>query len=135
SSGRVSLVRGGLQLWGDRPVWGYGSGSFEKQFRAHKEATRQRAAAASHTIPITVAAEQGAIGLLVYLGLLIAAFARLLRDAFTSPIRSAVAAAFAGLVFRTLLYSAFLEDPLTWVLLGAGAALAWQLQPSSRERA
>jgi O-antigen ligase len=135
SSGRVDLVQGGLELWRDRPVWGWGSGSFSEQFRDQKKATRTRAANASHTIPVTVAAEQGAIGLLIYLGLLVAAFGRLFKDAFTSPLRAAVAAAFTTLVIHTFLYAAFLEDPLTWLLLGAGAALAWQLQPSPRERA
>jgi len=135
SSGRVDLVEGGLELWRDRPVWGWGSGSFSEQFRDQKKASRTRAANASHTIPVTVAAEQGIIGLLVYLGLLLTAFARLFKDAFTSPVRAAVAAAFTTVVVHTLLYAAFLEDPLTWVLLGAGAALAWQLQPSPRERA
>jgi putative inorganic carbon (HCO3(-)) transporter len=135
SSGRVDLVEGGLELWRDRPLWGYGSGSFEEQFRDQKKSNRTRAANASHTIPVTIAAEQGLIGLLVYLGLLLAAFGRLFKDAFTSPVRAAVAAAFTTVVVHTFLYAAFLEDPLTWVLLAAGAALAWQLQPSPRERA
>jgi hypothetical protein len=39
-------------------------------------------------------------------------------------VRSAVAAAFIALVFHTLLYADFLEDPTTWVLLGVGLALA-----------
>ena len=135
SSGRVDLVNGGLELFGDRPVWGYGSGSFEEEFRDQRKATRQRASSASHTIPVTVAAEQGVIGLLVYLGLLAAVFARLLHDAFTSMRRAAIGAALATLVLHTLVYAAFLEDPLTWALLGIGAAMAWQLQPSPRERA
>src|SRR5438270_81066 len=33
SSGRAGLVSGGLQLFADRPVWGYGSGSFETEYR------------------------------------------------------------------------------------------------------
>jgi putative inorganic carbon (hco3(-)) transporter len=35
-----------------------------------------------------------------------------------------VATAFAGLRVHTLLYAAFLEDPLTWALLAAGTGLA-----------
>ena len=34
------------------------------------------------------------------------------------------AAAFAALVFHTLLYADFLEDPVTWALLGVGVSLA-----------
>ncbi|HEV2820474.1 MAG TPA: hypothetical protein VGW11_08210, partial [Solirubrobacteraceae bacterium] len=52
------------------------------------------------------------------------AFMRLLRGAGRSPARAAVAAAFAALVAHTMLYAAFLEDPLTWALLGVGVALA-----------
>jgi hypothetical protein len=35
-------------------------------------------------------------------------------------------------VFHTQLYADFLEDPVTWTLLGAGAALAYE---ASSERA
>jgi O-antigen ligase len=80
--------------------------------------------AASHTIPVTVAAEQGLAGLVVYLALLVAALTRLLRGAGRSPARAAVAAAFVALITHTMLYAAFLEDPLTWALLGVGVALA-----------
>jgi hypothetical protein len=41
-----------------------------------------------------------------------------------SPARAFAAAAFAGLVVHTLLYAAFLEDPMTWALLALGVALA-----------
>jgi O-antigen ligase len=85
----------------------------------------ERAADASHTIPITIAAEQGVLGLLVYLALLVAAFLRLLLGgARASPARAGIAAAFAALMLHTWLYAAFLEDPLTWVLLAVGTAFA-----------
>ena len=40
-----------------------------------------------------------------------------------------------ALVFHTQLYADFLEDPLTWMLLGAGAALAYAArgQPQGAE--
>ncbi|HEY8867469.1 MAG TPA: O-antigen ligase family protein [Solirubrobacteraceae bacterium] len=132
TSGRADLIKGGVHLFSDRPVGGYGAGSFSKEFRRRRGASSERAANASHTIPVTVAAEQGAIGLAVYLALLAAALARLLRGAAASPVRAGIAAAFAALVFHTLLYAAFLEDPLTWALLAAGSALALgvRAQPS-----
>jgi len=123
TSGRVNLIEGGLQLFGDRPVWGWGAGAFAHEFRAQRKASTERAVSASHTIPVTVAAEQGAIGLLVYLALVIVALVRLLRGARGDVVRAAFAAAFAALVFHTLLYAAFLEDPLAWALLAVG--LAW----------
>ena len=36
---------------------------------------------------------------------------------------AALAGAFAALVAHTMMYAAFLEDPLTWVILGTAAAL------------
>ncbi len=80
--------------------------------------------AASHTIPITIAAEQGLIGELAYVALVIAAVVCLVRRARGDPARAAVAAAFIALVFHTMLYADFLEDPFTWALLGIGVALA-----------
>ena len=126
TSGRSNLVSGGARLFADRPIAGHGSGSFAREYRRAERVSAERATSASHTIPITVAAEQGVIGLAAYLALLAFALARLLRGARRSVGRSAVAAAFCALVAHTLVYAAFLEDPLTWALLGAGTALAAQ---------
>ena len=71
-----------------------------------------------------MAAEQGVVGLVAYLALLAAALARLFRGARRVPERAAVAAAFVALVAHSMMYAAFLEDPLTWTLLGAGTAMA-----------
>ena len=79
---------------------------------------------ASHTIPVTIAAEQGLIGELAYVALVLAAFVCLVRRARGDPVRAAIAAAFVALVFHTMLYADFLEDPVTWALLGIGVALA-----------
>jgi O-antigen ligase len=134
TSGRVDLIEGGLELFGGRPVAGWGSGAFTKEYRREQRVSSEQAADASHTIPLTVAAEQGAIGLLAYLALLVAAFGRLLRGARGSPWRAAIGAAFIALVVHTMLYAAFLEDPLTWTLLAAGTALAWPARgPATRE--
>jgi O-antigen ligase len=73
---------------------------------------------------VTVAAEQGVVGLAVYLALLIAALLRLLRGSRRRPARAALAAAFVALAAHTWIYAAFLEDPTTWALLAIGAALA-----------
>jgi putative inorganic carbon (HCO3(-)) transporter len=123
SSGRGGLISGGASLFADRPVWGFGSGSFVKEYRAHHHNGSQTLSA-SHTIPITIAAEQGLIGEAAYIALVLAAFACLLRGARGDPVRTAIAAAFIALAFHTLLYADFLEDPVTWALLGVGAALA-----------
>ncbi len=124
TSGRYQLVEGGVRLAADRPLTGLGSGSFAREYRRAEDVSAERATSASHTIPVTVAAEQGLLGLAAYLALLWFAFQRLLRGAHTTPARAGVAAAFAALVVHTLLYAAFLEDPLTWALLAVGTALA-----------
>jgi O-antigen ligase len=124
TSGRTKLVSGGLELFADRPLYGYGSGSFETEYKRHGNASSANATSASHTIPITVAAEQGILGVAVYVALLIAAFAVLFRGAGRSPPRIAIAACFAALVLHTWAYADFLEDPITWTLLGIGVALA-----------
>ena len=124
TSGRYDLIKGGLKLFKRAPLVGQGSGSFAREYRRAEHVSPERAASASHTIPVTVAAEQGAIGLVVYLALLAAALARLFRGARRVPERAAVAAAFVALVAHSMMYAAFLEDPLTWTLLGAGTAMA-----------
>ena len=78
TSGRANLVSEGIALFGDRPLWGYGSGSFSVAYQKHRTGGNGQLSV-SHTEPVTVAAEQGLIGLLAYLALLGAAFATLLR--------------------------------------------------------
>lgn len=124
TSGRTKLISGGLKLFADRPLYGYGSGSFETEYKRHGNASAANATSASHTIPITIAAEQGVIGLAVYVALLISAFTVLARGAGRSPPRLALLACFAALVLHTWTYADFLEDPITWTLLGLGVALA-----------
>jgi O-antigen ligase len=119
-------------MFTDRPLFGFGSGAFSNEFRKREGTGRRQAATASHTIPITVAAEQGVPGIASYVALLIATFGLLfsglgkLRGRAPPPrlvSRAYLAAAFSGLVLHTLLYAAFLEDPITWTLLAAGIVL------------
>jgi O-antigen ligase len=125
TSGRAKLVSGGLELFARRPLQGYGSGSFETQYKRHdRKATVANATSASHTIPVTVAAEQGIVGLALYVALVVAAFITLFSGAGRSPPRIAIAACFAALVLHTWVYADFLEDPMTWALLGIGGALS-----------
>jgi putative inorganic carbon (HCO3(-)) transporter len=148
TSGRSDLIEGGVNLFADRPVWGYGSGSFARTFRRERKGNQQEATSASHTLPVTVAAEQGLIGVAAYLFVLIASFGLLLgrmvwferpgrapppmespdgrserrHGGFTAA-QAVLLATFAALVTHTMMYAAFLEDPLTWLILGVGAAV------------
>ncbi|MCW2985062.1 MAG: hypothetical protein JWR63_2632 [Conexibacter sp.] len=132
TSGRYDLVKGGVNLFADKPVEGHGSGGFSRAYRRAEKGSAEKAVSASHTIPVTVAAEQGVPGLVVYLGLLIAGLLTLFRGVRGDPVRAAVAAAFAALVLHTWSYASFLEDPLTWALLGMGLALALEARRTVR---
>jgi O-antigen ligase len=132
TSGRIDLMRGGLRMFTDRPLFGFGSGAFSKEFRKREGTGRRQAASASHTIPITVAAEQGVPGLAAYAALLVASFGLMFgglgRLRGRAPplrlvTRAYLAAAYSGLVLHTLLYAAFLEDPITWTLIAAAIVL------------
>jgi putative inorganic carbon (HCO3(-)) transporter len=72
TSGRANLVSGGIHLFAQRPVYGYGSGSFPKAYRQHVK-TRKAPVSISHTEPITIAAEQGLLGVAAYLALVVTA--------------------------------------------------------------
>jgi O-antigen ligase len=139
TSGRFELLSGGLDMFIDRPVWGFGSGAFAERFRERENASSRRAASASHTIPITIAAEQGIVGLIAYVAVLVLAFQLMFTrlrwthrrgPPMLPPVgRTIVAACFTALVFHTMTYAAFLEDPITWTLIGLGIAI--RLAPSS----
>jgi O-antigen ligase len=163
-SGRGSLISGGADLFSERPIQGYGSGSFQAAYREHR-ANKDAPVTVSHTEPVTVAAEQGLLGLLVYLALIAVALWTLGRGLWNaSPAggadlgdhpspnaggggtksgsgpaglaaRAAVLAAFVALLVHTLAYAGFFEDPLTWVLLAVGASLAHADDPVIREPA
>jgi hypothetical protein len=72
TSGRANLVSGGVHLFIQRPAYGYGSGAFPKAYRQHVK-TRKAPVSVSHTEPITIAAEQGLIGLTLYAALVLTA--------------------------------------------------------------
>lgn len=122
--GRCSLISGGIKLFGQRPLWGYGAGSFPRAYREHA-ATKKVPVSVSHTEPVTVAAEQGLIGLAAYAALLVVALWTMCTGLSAQPIaRAAVLATFVALLVHTMAYAGFYEDPIAWALLAAGASLA-----------
>jgi hypothetical protein len=128
TTGRDGLISGGLEIAEDRPLHGFGSGSFAEEFE-RRFGAEEGVAVASHTEPVTIAAEQGALGLLPYLALLVGAAWVLGRKAGLTlrgardPLAATVLAAFAAMVVHSFGYAAFLIDPITWALLGVAAAL------------
>jgi O-antigen ligase len=124
--GHADLISGGLDLTADRPIAGWGSGAFGRAFYDEIEKARTTV---SHSEPITVAAEQGAIGLIVYAALLVTAlFTVLGRGAGASLARTAVGASFVAMLIDSLGYTGFTIDPATWALLALGVAL-WPGDP------
>ena len=151
TSGRANLISGGVELFGERPIQGYGSGSFQVAYRDHR-AKKNVPVSISHTEPVTVAAEQGLIGLAAYTALIATALwtmgGGLLRFRPAGPVagdggalragssstppspaggiaaRVAVLAAFTALLVHTMAYAGFFEDPIAWVLLAVGGSLA-----------
>jgi putative inorganic carbon (HCO3(-)) transporter len=132
SSGRSGLIDGGLHIAEDAPVFGVGSGGFAGEFTA-RYGGGEGIAVESHTEPVTVAAEQGAVGLLAYGALLVVTVGGLLgavglalrERARGTPLAAAALAVYAVMLVHSLGYAAFLTDPITWALLAiAAAALA-----------
>jgi putative inorganic carbon (hco3(-)) transporter len=120
-SGHSDLVEGGIELAEDRPIAGWGSGAFG---RAFYEQIEQARTTVSHSEPITVAAEQGAIGLVVYVALLVCALVMVLgAGAGGSLARAAIAACFCAILLDSFGYTGFVIDPAVWALLALGVAL------------
>jgi O-antigen ligase len=142
TSGRAHLVSGGAELFSERPVWGYGSGSFQHAYKNHLESGKAPVTI-SHTEPITVAAEQGLLGLVLYVGLIVLALWTMGtglwargpdRPTITVVARAAVLAAFVALLIHTMAYAGFFQDPITYVLLALGASLRAPLRlPACRD--
>ncbi len=120
-SGHADLIEGGIDLAEERPLAGWGSGSFGRAFYDQIEPARTTV---SHSEPITVAAEQGAIGLAVYATLLVVALVTVLgAGAGSSLARTAVGACFVSMLVSSFGYTGFVIDPAVWALLALGVAL------------
>ena len=78
----------------------------------------------SHTTPLTVAAELGIVGFVLYVGILAGA-ARSLAAVRRrhQALGLSLAAVFLALFVHSLAYSGFFEDPITWFVLGVAAAV------------
>jgi putative inorganic carbon (HCO3(-)) transporter len=133
--GRTKLVSNGLRIAADHPLAGVGVGGFEGAYRERVEVSARVDEPASHTTPVTVAAETGVVGLALFAWLVGTALVVALRRTRAAPPSVRVAGLAVGLglfaVFvHSLFYSAFLEDPMTWGFLGLTALAA---RESTRE--
>ncbi|MEA2419699.1 MAG: hypothetical protein QOE60_1905 [Thermoleophilaceae bacterium] len=138
TSDRTERVQDTVRVIEHNPVLGVGIGGQPRASRELAGGDRPTPNFVSHTTPLSVAAELGAIGLILYVWLL-AGGVRVIelvrrRD---QALGLALAASFVALFVHALFYSGFLEDPITWLVLAVGAGwLSWQqAQRSAAERA
>jgi hypothetical protein len=128
SSGRESLVANGIRIAVAHPALGVGVGGFKHAYarRLHLK-TKAPKIAASHDTPVTIAAEQGAVGELLFVWLavamLVAAFRRIDRG-FAGRVSLSAGLALAAILMHSLFYNDFFEDPTTWGLLALVALAA-----------
>jgi O-antigen ligase len=121
TSGRSTLVSKGVKVAIHHPVLGVGVGGFRRAYAdlAHLHGKEPKAAA-SHTTPVTVAAETGLPGLVLFAWLvavaLYAAFRRIVPT-FDGAARLAFGLALLAILVHCLFYNALFEDPAFWALL------------------
>ena len=132
TSDRYSLVTNGLKIAVHHPVGGVGIGGFRQAYarRQHLKGNEPKKAA-SHDTPVTVAAETGLPGLLLFGWLLAAALLLTLRRVgagLADRTRLIAGLALGAIAVHSLFYNAFFEDPMAWALFGL-AALAATVRP------
>jgi len=128
TSDRYSLVTNGVKIAVHHPIGGVGIGGFRQAY-AHQQHLKGREPkkAASHDTPVTVAAETGVPGLLLFGWLLAAALLLTLRRVgagFSERTRFVAGLALGAIAVHSLFYNAFFEDPMAWALFGLAALAA-----------
>jgi len=110
-----------------QPLAGVGIGGQPDASRRLSERDRPTPNFVSHTAPLTVFAELGAVGVALLLWLLFGAVRMLTAVWRLEPgVGLALLAVLTGVFVQSLFYPGFLEDPLTWLALGVGAGyLTW----------
>lgn len=127
-SRRIELT---AKVFRHHPIAGVGLGGQPRESQRLADRPAAPEAFVSHTTPLTVAAELGVIGLVVYIALLAGTAATLLSVwRRHRALGLSLAAVFLALFVHALAYSGFFEDPITWLVLALGAAF---LSSSSAE--
>ena len=123
SSDRSALIQVTWPVYAGHPVVGVGIGSQPLMSRREEDARRQKSKNVSHTTPLTVAAELGTIGLLVYLAFL-AALGSAIFEVWRRhrPLGLALAGCLTALVVQSFFYGGFFEDPFVWGIAAVAAA-------------
>jgi O-antigen ligase len=127
TSDRTERVEDAVRVIEEHPLLGVGIGGQPRASRLAAGSDRPTPNFVSHTTPLTVFAELGVVGLLLYVWLLVGGMRLILQvRGQHEPLGLALGAAFIGLFVHALFYSGFLEDPLTWFVLAIAAAYCAQ---------
>jgi putative inorganic carbon (HCO3(-)) transporter len=125
TSGRGSLISNGIKIAKAHPAGGVGIGGFAHAYS--KRTHRKPKASASHDTPVTVAAEEGAVGLVLFFWLVVStlrlAFRRIDRT-LLGLVSLAAGLSLVAIFVHSLSYNDFFEDPTMWGLLGLAALAA-----------
>ena len=123
-SERAYLIKVGLRMYHDNPVWGVGLGAFEKRFltRYLDYKTVGDGVTLSHTSVITVMAELGTLGLIglgLFLLSLVHALYRLSKAVRYIYVLGIGYMSWILTVFiSSQMEARFFEDPVLWVSVG-----------------
>jgi O-antigen ligase len=127
TSDRTERVEDATRVIEKHPLVGVGIGGQPRASRRLAGSERPTPNFVSHTTPLTVFAEVGAVGLALYAWLLVGGTRLILRlRRRDEALALALGMAFLGLFVHALFYSGFLEDPLTWLVVGIAAAYCAQ---------
>jgi O-antigen ligase/polysaccharide polymerase Wzy-like membrane protein len=119
-SRRVELT---AKVWVHHPLAGVGLGAQPRESQKLADRFGPLQNFVSHTTPLTVAAELGIVGVLLYAALLAGgAWALETVRRRHQALGLSLAAVFLALFVHSLAYSGFFEDPITWLVLAVAAA-------------
>jgi hypothetical protein len=124
TSDRSRLISQGWDVIRDDPLRGAGLGGYQRAAAAHTDRPWRLRGVASHTTPVTVAAELGVAGVAAYVVAAAAVLVAALRGGGPRALRLTLLAALATIAASSLFYDAFFEDPATWILVGLLATVA-----------
>ena len=134
TGGRYYLVKAGIRMFDRHPVTGIGLGGFPLAFPKYRTSTGANLDLRdSHTTPVTVAAEQGVIGLAAFAGLLVTFFATTLRrQRFGADRRlylwqAGLVAGVLTILIHSLSYNSFFEDPYLWAFMALASVIVTRL--------
>jgi hypothetical protein len=125
TSGRSRRVDIAVRVFADHPVAGVGLAAQPRASQDRDENPAPESSYVSHTTPLTIAAELGAIGVALYTAMLVGVVLVVDRVRRVSPtLGLTIAAALIALFVHALFYSGFFEDPITWFAFGLAGAFA-----------